>query len=125
MPILHVKALPQKDSSKIAPALKKTCRAIAEFYECKPEHVWATWEELRPGLYFEGENSVDNQPVNTHPPIATLTCFELDDPERIEKLLLIASKTLSEALGLGDNMFITYQKAKSGEVVSGNKIVHK
>ena len=31
MPILQIKALPQKDESKITPALKKTCKAIAEF----------------------------------------------------------------------------------------------
>lgn len=125
MPILHVKALPQNDTSKIKPALKKTCLEIAKFYGCKPSDVWATWEEIKDGLYFEGDISASAQPENTHPPIATLTCFEGSSKEKIEGLLLIASKTLSDELELGDNIFMTYHEAKSGEVVAGNGVVRK
>ena len=125
MPILHVKALPQNDPSKINPALKKTCLEIAKFYECEPQHVWATWEEIKDGLYIEGETSASSQPKNTHPPIATLTCFEGSSKAKIEGLLLIASKTLSRELDLGENIFITYHEAKSGEVVAGNGVVRK
>ena len=125
MPILHVKALPQKDSSLISPALKKTCFEISKFYDCDPSHVWATWEEINPGWYVEGESSPALQPRETHPPIATLTCFEGSNPEEIENLLTIASATLSEHLGLQNNIFMTYQEATSGQVVAGNGIVRK
>ena len=125
MPILNIKALPQKDNSRVELALKKTCLVIADCYGCKPEHVWATWEELKPGFYVEGNSSVEVQPKNTHPPIATLTCFEGKSPEKIEELLLIASKTLSKELGIEGNIFMTYHEAKSGEVVAGDGIVRK
>lgn len=125
MPILQIKALPQKDESKITPALKKTCKAIAECYQCEPKHVWATWEELKSEFYVEGEKSAAIQPDDTHPPMASLTCFEGKSPEQIEKLLKITSNTLSKELGLGDNIFITYHEAKSGQVISGNQIVRK
>lgn len=125
MPILSIKALPQKDPTLIEPALKKTCLAIAEFYECSPSQVWATWEELRPGHYVEGSESPSLQPKETHPPIATLTCFEGSTPEQIERLLLLASETLSRELKIEDNIFIMYQEAKSGQVVAGNGVVRK
>ncbi len=125
MPILHVRALPQHDESKIGPALEKTCKAIASFYNCDPSQVWATWEEIKPGFYVEGEQGAELQPQSTHPPIAQLTCFEGSSDKDIEELLKVASSTLSEALSIGDNIFMTYHEAQSGKVVAGNGIVKK
>ncbi len=125
MPILSIKALPQNDSDKIQVALKKTCIAISEVYGCKPEQVWATWNEIQPGMYVEGENHADIQPEQTHPPIVQLICFEGKSHDEIEKLLMVASSTLSEALGIGDNIFMTYHEAKSGRVMAGNGVVRK
>ena len=125
MPILNIKALPQNDSSKVRTALKKTCLAIAEFYQCQPSQVWATWEELKPGMYMEGDLSVDSQPQGTHPPIAQLTCFEGLTTDRIEKILELTASTLSSHLGLENNIFITYHEAKSGQVIAGDGIVRK
>ena len=123
MPILNVKALPQNNPERVQRALKKTCLAIAEVYGCKPEQVWATWEEINPGMYVEGENAANEQPEATHPPIGQLICFEGKSSEEIEKVLLAASATLSKELGLGNNIFMTYQEAKSGQVVAGNGVV--
>ena len=123
MPILEVKALPQKNPEKISNALKKTCKEIAEFYQCDLSKVWATWQELKPGFYIEGEEAPHEQPESTHPPLVTLTCFEGLSPEKIEYLLELTSKTLTKELSLGENMFILYKEAKSGEVVSGNGVV--
>ncbi|MBT4790545.1 MAG: hypothetical protein HON90_03160 [Halobacteriovoraceae bacterium] len=125
MPILHVRALPQKDSSKITPALKKTILAISETYGCSPHQVWATWEEIKSGWYVEGENEASEQPLETHPPICELTCFEGRTSEEVEKLLEVAASTLSKELGIKDNIFMTYKEAKSGQVIAGNGIVRK
>lgn len=125
MPILHVRALPQKYPTKINGALKNTCLAIAEFYKCDPSQVWATWEEIRPGWYVEGDKDFNVQPNESHPPIAQLTCFEGLTDQRVEELLKIASSTLSENLDIGDNIFMTYYEAKSGKVVAGNGIVRR
>lgn len=126
MPILSIKALPQSQSNEsIKAAMKKTCAVISEVYGCKPEQVWATWEEIKPGFYVEGSTEADSQPDQTHPPIAELLCFEGKSEKQIEELLLLASKTLSEALHIGDNIFMTYREAKSGTVVAGNGVVRK
>ena len=125
MPILHIKALSQKEPNKIKPALKKTTIAIAEAYGCAPHHVWTTWEEIKSGLYIEGENEAHEQPAKTHPPICELICFEGKSQDQIESVLLVAAKTLSLELGVSDNIFITYREAKSGQVVAGDEIVRK
>ncbi len=125
MPILHIKSLPQKDPSIVTSALKKTVLAISECYDCEPKHVWATWEVLEPGHYLEGEHEVLEQPRSTHPPICELTCFEGSSDLEIEKLLEITATTLSRALGIEGNIFITYKEAKSGKVIAGDGVVRK
>lgn len=125
MPILEIKALPQKNKEKIPTVLKKTAVAIANAYGCKPEQVWVTWNEFEPGFYVEGENEAHIQPERTHPPIATLTCFEGKADEQIEKILKVAAATLSETLGIPSNIFITYIEAKSGRVIAGNGVIRK
>ncbi len=125
MPILHIKALPQKDSSLIKSALKKTCIAIAKCYGCDEKHVWATWAEIKPGLYVEGSNDASSQPLDTHPPICELIMFEPKSIDVVQKVLKIASATLSNELKLQNNVFIIYRKANSGEVIFGEDIVFK
>jgi phenylpyruvate tautomerase PptA (4-oxalocrotonate tautomerase family) len=123
MPILHVKALPQQKQFNISEVLKKTTLAISEAYGCAPQQVWATWEEIPPDHYVEGDISRDAQPETTHPPIAELICFEGKDASTIETVLSVAAKTLSEGLGIPNNIFIRYSEAKSGQVIAGNGIV--
>lgn len=125
MPILHVRALPQKSSEKIQMALSDACVAIAKVYGCKPEQVWGTWEEIKPGMYVEGRNAVEAQPESSHPPIAELLCFEGRTAEQIEELLTTAAHTLSGGLGIPNNIFMTYREAKSGQVIAGNGIVRR
>ena len=125
MPILYVRALPQKVPSKIKIALQNTCVAIARSCGCPLEQVWATWEEIKPGLYTEGKKSADLQSDSTHPPIATLTCFEGKNSTQIEEVLMAASKALGDGLGIQDNIFITYQEVKSGEIIVGNKVIKR
>ena len=125
MPVLHVRALPQVDPSLVKPALKKTCLAIADICRCPPGQVWATWEEIRPGWYVEGTKSGTRQTLLTHPPICQLIGFEGKTSVEIEEILLVASKTLSAALNIGDNIYMTYLECKTGQVIAGNGIVRK
>jgi len=125
MPLLHVRALPQKFPEKIQTALTATCLAIAEVYGCKPDQVWATWEEIKPGMYVEGANPSSVQPQTTHPPIAELTFFEGKTPKQIEELLVTAAKVLSSGLGIPENIFMTYKEAKSGQVIAGNGVLRR
>ena len=123
MPILEVRGLPQKNPEIIPQALKKTTLAIAKQYGCSPNQVWAIWEDIKPSMYVEGELSAIQQPDNTHPPIAILTCFEGKTSQQIEDTLLEAARVLSESLGVPNNIFIRYQEAKSGQVIAGNGVV--
>ena len=125
MPILRVRSLPQKNPKLIQTALIATCEAIAKAYDCKPDQVWATWEEIKPGMYVEGANPADVQPDSTHPPIAEMICFEGRSPGQIEELLTIAASALSRGLGIPDNIFMTYREAKSGQVIAGDGIIRK
>jgi hypothetical protein len=125
MPILHVRALPQKDPTRIQPALIAACRAIAEAGGYEPHHVWGTWEELPPGRYVEGVNPASQQPTETHPPIVSLMAFEGCEPAEIEAMLTAAARALSETLGIPGNIFIHYSEAKSGQVIAGDGIVRR
>ncbi|MGE0527900.1 MAG: GNAT family N-acetyltransferase [Bdellovibrionales bacterium] len=125
MPVLHIRALPQADPVKVRSALTGTCLAVAKTYGCKPEQVWATWEEIRPGLYAEGENAADRQPDSSHPPIVELIGFEGKSSQEIENILVVAGQTLSKALEIPGNIFITYREALSGRVIAGNGIIRK
>ncbi len=125
MPILEISALRPTHDVDVPAALTKINLAIAEAYGCDPRHCWATVTWLEPGHYAEGDVAADTQPEATHPPIARLTCFEGKSAEQIELVLLAASRAMSDALGLGDNVFITYFEAKSRQVVAGNGVVRK
>lgn len=125
MPILHIRALPQKDSSRIQRAMRQTCLTIAKLYKCDPEEVWTTWEEVKPGLYLEGETPEDKQPAFSHPPICELICFKGKTTAEIELLLAEATKTLSLELGVGDNIFMIYREVDSGQAATGNGLVRK
>lgn len=125
MPILHVRALPQKDPARVPAALRATCVAIARAYGCKPEQVWATWEEVPPGYYVEGETSATTQSLHTHPPIAQLTCFEGKRADQIEEVLLVGARTLADQLGIPNNIFMTYVEMGPGRVVAGDGIVRR
>lgn len=123
MPILHIKALPQKDSSIIPNVLKKVSLAISEVYGCAPEHVSITWQQLDSNHYVVGDSLLSLQPLHTHPPICELICFEGKTPDQIEDVLKVASATLGHELKIPNNIFITYREASSGKVISGNTIV--
>ncbi len=126
MPILNIRALPQKVSDeKVKSTLKQACIEISKVYGCEQNQVWATWNVIEPGFYFEGNNSSDAQPEKSHPPICELICFEGKSKDQIESVLKIAASTLSSGLEIPNNIFITYREAKSGEVIAGNGIVRR
>ncbi|MDH5453326.1 MAG: hypothetical protein OEY05_11455 [Paracoccaceae bacterium] len=125
MPVLEIRALPQPDETRIGPALTAACRAIADAYGCLPNQVWATWDQIPPGGYVEGDIAVDIQPSDSHPPICRLICFEGRDGTTIERTLLAAAEALSGALGIRGNIFIEYAETKSGRVVAGDGILRR
>lgn len=122
MPILEISALKPAEPIDVPAALAHINLAIAEAYSCDPRHVWSTVTWLEPGHYVEGDCAADTQPTETHKPIARLTCFEGTSQDQIEEILLVTSRALSEAFRLGDNVFVMYFEAKSGQVAAANRI---
>ncbi|MEZ5731341.1 MAG: hypothetical protein R3D97_03335 [Paracoccaceae bacterium] len=125
MPVLEVRALPQPDETRIGPALTAACTAIAAAYGCASRQVWATWDQIAPGRYVEGDVAADMQPALSHPPICRLICFEGKDAATIERTLIAATEALSDALGIPGNIFIEYVEVASGRIVAGAGILRR
>lgn len=125
MPILHVKALPQRYPERVDQAMGDAAAAIAAAYGCRPEQVWVTWEELSPGRYREGKNAASEQPEATHPPIVEILCFEGKAPAVKEAVLTAAAGALTKALGIPGNVFMTYREVRSGEVIAGDGVIRR
>ncbi len=126
MPLLEVRALPQKPGVDPHAALARACAALAEALGERPEGTWGTWVELSPGAYTEGANAPAVQPHDTHPPVVRLFAFEGKPPETVEKMLTVVAETLAGALGLEPgNVFVIYDEGRSGRVYSGGNVVKK
>lgn len=88
-----------------------------------PHHVWATWNDIEPGLYVEGDNPARIQPYDTHPPLVDVTAFEGRSSSQIEEVLECIGNALSRALQIEDgNVFITYSEALSGRIYTGGTV---
>jgi phenylpyruvate tautomerase PptA (4-oxalocrotonate tautomerase family) len=122
MPVIQIRALPQREGVDVKKALAALCAAVAEVYGCESAHVWATWQCIEPGRYVEGGSGAGLQPEDTHPPIVDILCFEGRSPELIESLLERAAEVLSRELGIPGNVFITYTEARSGRVFTGGGV---
>ena len=123
MPIVQIRALPQKNNVDVTAAMKRLCEEVASIYGCVSQQVWATWETIQPGYYLVGDVGADTQPHSSHPPLVNLVCSG-KSPEMIEKLLDRGSKVLSEELQIPGNVYMTYTEAESGEIFTGGSVRH-
>ena len=55
MPVFEIRALKQKSGFDPVPVMKRLCSRVAQVMKVDPSHVWATWEEIKPGWYVEGK----------------------------------------------------------------------
>ena len=123
MPVIHVRALPQKVGMDVPATLKKLACAVAAATEVAPQRVFATWETLPPDWYAEGENTSKSQPAGTHPPIVTSTAFEGRSPATVRKMILAVVEVLGRELGIEQgNAFVTYCEARAGQIYTGGQI---
>jgi phenylpyruvate tautomerase PptA (4-oxalocrotonate tautomerase family) len=126
MPVVHIRALPQPVLVDPRSVLGAVTTALAELLGEPPESTWATWEQLPPGFYAEGEVAPDEQPRATHPPLVSLVAFEGRPPELVERMLVCVAETLARELGLEPgNVFATYDEKTSGRVYDGGRVVRR
>lgn len=123
MPILEIKALPQKPDIDVTACLKAICCAVADAVSIPRNHIWGTWESIKPGHYVEGDKSADVQMRSTHPPLVNVIAFEGRSQEDIETMIFATAKAVAQALAIApENVFLTYTEVKSGKVFTGGKI---
>jgi hypothetical protein len=126
MPVLEVRALPQRQGVDRDAALKRACLALAAAVGEAPHGTWGTWVELPPGSYTEGGNAPPVQPRDTHPPLVRLFAFEGRSQDVVERMLTVVADTLAKELDLEHgNVMVTYDEGRSGRVYSGGAIVRK
>ena len=126
MPVIEVKALPQKEWISVPNVLKKLSSKVAQVIGDQSKHVWATWESIKPEHYVEGNQEAALQPAGTHPPIVKIIAFEGRPKELVEKMMSGVAELLAKELELeAGNIFIIYQELPSGHVFDGGQVVKK
>jgi phenylpyruvate tautomerase PptA (4-oxalocrotonate tautomerase family) len=126
VPIIEIRALPQRPDVDRRAALSTLCTAVASQVDMPAHAVWGTWQELAPGDYVEGANAPSVQPDSTHPPLVRLFAFEGRSQPTIEKMITLVADVLSRELRMEKgNVFVLFIEGKSGRVYSGGGIVRK
>lgn len=117
MPVIHVRALPQKPGVDRSAALSGACAALANAAGVRPRAVWATWEELAPADYVEWDAHAEVQPDATHPPLVEIVAAEGRPPEVVEGMITAVARALGAALRIPpENTFITYREVPRGRL---------
>jgi phenylpyruvate tautomerase PptA (4-oxalocrotonate tautomerase family) len=125
VPVVEIRALPQPDDV-VQHVLAAATHAVADALGEEPRGTWATWEEIQPGRYSEGEAPAQVQPYDTHPPLVRVTAFEGRTDEQIAAMLKAAAAAIAGELGIDPgNVFAVYDEARSGRIFTGGGIVRR
>lgn len=123
MPVVEIRALPQRDGVDIDAALKAVTTELAALLNEEPSGTWATWEEIVPGCYVEGGDAPHEQPRSTHPPLVRVTAFEGRPPELVAAMLEAVADVLAHRLELErGNVFVLYEEARAGRLFTGGEV---
>ena len=123
MPVVEIRALPQRDGIEIGAVLTALTAALAALLNEEPSGTWATWEEIAPARYAEGGDTPLSQPRETHPPLVRETAFEGRSPELVAAMLDTVAGTLTRELGLDPgNAFVRYDEVRSGRLFTGGEV---
>ena len=123
MPVVEIRALPQRDGIDIGAVLTAVTTALAALLNEEPSGTWATWEEIASARYAEGSDTPLSQPRDTHPPLVRVTAFEGRSPELVAAMLDTVAGTLTRELDLDPgNAFVRYDEARSGRLFTGGEV---
>lgn len=121
--MVQIQGLPPPEGVTAESVLSRVCAAVASAMGCEAREVWATWAEVAPGCYVEGDQPAWSQPRSTHPPIARLIAFEGRDPAVVEAALWAVASALSSSLGVELSApFVVYEEVRSGRVLTGGVV---
>jgi phenylpyruvate tautomerase PptA (4-oxalocrotonate tautomerase family) len=123
MPIIRISALPPRNPTDVSNVLGAVCDAVARAANMPAHHIWATWNELKPGHFVEADKPADTIGEATHPPLVEVIAYEGKSADAIEKILTAVADTLVAELQLAPgNVFITYTEARANKTYTGGKI---
>jgi hypothetical protein len=126
MPVVRISALPQAAGIDTGSVLKRLCLRLAEVDQVDARHWWAIWHPVAPEAYVEGDVQAPSvQPGASHPPIVEILAFAGRDAAIVEQLLMVASETLVDGLGMeSGNVFVTWTELQPGRVSTGGAVRH-
>ena len=105
MPVIRIRALPQQDvdTRRVVVAVAS---AVATELDEEPRGTWVTWETV--DAYAEGGVVPDEQPHDTHPPVAEVMAGARPS-DVVDRMLRAVGDTLAAELGLEPgNVFVTF-----------------
>src|SRR4249919_87422 len=107
MPVVRIRALPQR-GVEVRVVAQAVATALAAEIGHDPRGSWVTWETV--DVYAEGSVTPNEQPRDTHPPLAIVSA-KRRSPEVIGAMLRCVGDTLVQELGLQPgNVFVTYEE---------------
>jgi hypothetical protein len=121
MPLIKIKSLPLGNDIAIDKVMVNLSSSISDEFHLSLKDISITWEELH--YYISGGVVRGVQPQSTHPPLVSLTLFEVHDSDLIEKMMLLIGAHLEKEFKLPQNIFIEFQTAKSGMVYDQGEIL--
>ena len=105
MPVIRIRALPQQDVDTRRVVVAVASAVATELGE-EPRGTWVTWETV--DAYAEGGVVPDEQPHDTHPPVAEVMAGARPS-DVVDRMLRAVGDTLAAELGLEPgNVFVTF-----------------
>jgi phenylpyruvate tautomerase PptA (4-oxalocrotonate tautomerase family) len=124
MPIVEIRALPQKPSADVPYVLERVCTELAAAVGIPEKQIWATWEVIEERHYVEGRNDMPDQPPTTHPPLVRILAYQGRSEDTIRTMLETVARSVTDALGLEEgNAFVVYEELKAGRVYSAGDVL--
>ena len=124
MPVVRISGLPQASGVDRGAVLRRLCVRLAEVDGVEPRHWWATWQDVAPDAYLEGEIQAPAvQPGESHPPIVEILAFAGRDAALVEQLLTVTSEVLGTGLAMeAGNVFVIWTELLAGRVSTGGVV---
>jgi phenylpyruvate tautomerase PptA (4-oxalocrotonate tautomerase family) len=124
VPVVEIRALPQKPPADVPWVLEKVCVELAAVLGIPEKRVWATWQTIESRHYVEGRDDVPDQSPGSHPPLVRVQSLEGRPPETVRRMLETVARSVEQALGLeAGNVMVVHEELRAGRVWSGGAIL--
>ncbi len=124
MPVVEIRALPQKPPADVPNVLERVCTELATVLDIAEKRVWATWETIEGCHYVEGRQETPDQVASTHPPLVRVLAFEGRSDDVVRVMLETVARSVAEALGLeAGNVLVTSEDPTAGRLWSGGQVL--